>query len=77
MSAPLVEGLYSGQPCLYWPFSTRRLPSFDSAATLRVLLLQDENDGPTPLPGARATAAPLKNSASVEFRVGGIVRFFA
>ncbi|WP_373686919.1 alpha/beta hydrolase [Paraburkholderia youngii] len=65
MSAPLVGGLYSGQPCLYWPFSTRRLPSFDSAATLPILMLQDENDGPTPLPGARATAATLKNSRLV------------
>ncbi|MGF6737103.1 pimeloyl-ACP methyl ester carboxylesterase [Paraburkholderia atlantica] len=66
MSAPLGGGgLSSGQPCLYRPFSTRRLPSFDSAATLPILMLQDEDDGPTPLPGARATAATLKNSRLV------------
>ncbi|WP_429297841.1 alpha/beta hydrolase [Paraburkholderia atlantica] len=41
------------------------MPSFDSAATLPILMLQDEDDGPTPLPGARATAATLKNSRLV------------
>ncbi|AFT89968.1 alpha/beta fold hydrolase [Paraburkholderia diazotrophica] len=64
-SAPLIGGMYSDLPCLYWPFSARKPPSFVRAATLSFLLLQDENDGPTPLSGARATAAVLKNSRLV------------
>ncbi|SIT38169.1 TAP domain-containing protein [Paraburkholderia ribeironis] len=64
-SAPLIGGRYSSQPCLYWPFTPRRLPTFGRASTLPILLLHNENDGATPLSGARATAAVLKGSRLV------------
>ncbi|RAR54912.1 TAP-like protein [Paraburkholderia unamae] len=61
-SAPLRGGSVSSVPCLYWPFTARKALPFERAAKLPILLLEDENDGATPLAGARATAALLKGS---------------
>jgi pimeloyl-ACP methyl ester carboxylesterase len=64
-SAPLRGGRVTEQACLYWPFAPRKLPTFERAATLPILLLQDAEDGSTPLAGANATAAVLKGSRMV------------